>query len=80
MTTNSLDTENKIVYINTKVAGEPAEILKRLKERHIVQDNTDAICQGLFALWEHVMQRDALQRDLELKQRELELKDQIAGR
>lgn len=63
--------EENTAYINTKISGEPAKILQKLEERHLVQDNTDAICQALISLWERVIQRDMMQRELDLREREL---------
>jgi hypothetical protein len=46
------------VRINTAIKGEPAEILIELKKRGIVTSNSDAVIQGLLALYEKVVQRD----------------------
>lgn len=46
------------VRINTKISGQPAEILLELKRRGLVTSNTDAIIQALMALYENVVDRD----------------------
>jgi hypothetical protein len=46
------------VRINTKISGQPAEILLELKRRGLVTSNTDAIIQALMALYEKVVDRD----------------------
>ena len=66
-----------VVYINTKISGEPAVIIQKLKERGLAQDNTDCISQALIALWERVIQRDSLEKELELKQQEIALKHEL---
>lgn len=49
---------NTMVRVNTTVSGEPARILLELKARGIVLSNTDALKQGLIALYEKVLERD----------------------
>jgi hypothetical protein len=54
-----MGSKNKLsVRINTVINGEPAEILLELKKRGIILSNTDAVIQGLLALYEKVVQRD----------------------
>jgi len=47
-----------MVRLNTDVRGEPAAVLLELKNRGLVRDNTDAITQGLLALYDRVLERD----------------------
>lgn len=56
------------VRINTEVVGEPAVILMELKSRGLVRDNTDAVTQGLMALYEKVLKRDLARMRLRLEQ------------
>ena len=56
------------VRINTEVVGEPAMILLELKSRGLVRDNTDAVTQGLMALYEKVLKRDLARMKLRLEQ------------
>lgn len=46
------------IRINTEVRGEPASVLLELKRRGLVRDNTEAVTQGLLALYEKVLERD----------------------
>jgi hypothetical protein len=47
------------VRINGALRHEPARVLLELKRRGIARSNMDAIAQGLLALWEKTLDRDA---------------------
>lgn len=46
------------IRINTSISEQPAQILLELKRRGLVTSNTDAVIQGLLALYEKVVARD----------------------
>lgn len=46
------------VRINCCIDGEAARILLDMKKRGIVKSNREAVVQGLFSLYEKVMERD----------------------
>ena len=52
------------VHVNCEVQGEPAKVLLQLKDRGLVLSNTDAISQGLLALYDRVIERDLKQKKL----------------
>lgn len=54
--------------INTRIDGEPAKILRKLKEKGKSRDYTDRICQAIFALNDVVMARETRQKELELEE------------
>ncbi|MDG6995544.1 MAG: hypothetical protein JRN52_06460 [Nitrososphaerota archaeon] len=54
--------------ININLTGEPAKILRELKERGLVQNNVDSVAQGLLALHEKVIRRDLASLRLGLQQ------------
>ena len=48
------------VRINGVIRNEPAWVLLEVKKRGIARSNTDAIGQGLLALWDRVLERDIM--------------------
>lgn len=52
------------IHVNCEVQGEPARVLLELKDRGLVLSNTDAISQGLLALFDRVIERDLKQMKL----------------
>jgi len=47
------------VRVNGLIRDEPARILVEIKRRGLCRSNMDAIAQGLLALWERTLERDA---------------------
>ena len=59
----------KRIRINTSISGIYAEILNEVKNRGIARSNTDAVCQGLLALRDKILESDlAIARLKQLKE------------
>lgn len=53
------------LYIKCSISGEPARILLELKQRGLVNSNKDAVNQGLYALYNNILERDLKQLKLD---------------
>lgn len=60
--------KNTRVHVNCELQGEPARILLELKGRGLALSNTDAIAQGLLALYDRVIERDLRKMRLGLQE------------
>ncbi len=53
-----MDTGEERLYVKCVLSGEPALIVRELKERGIVKSVREAVVQGLLLLYEKTAERD----------------------
>jgi len=48
----------EVIHVRCSIKGEPAQLLRELKERGIVSSVRGAVVQGILALYEETLERD----------------------
>ncbi len=57
------------IYVRCTLSGEPARIVRELKERGVVASVREAVVHGILTYYEKVLQRDLDQARLRASQR-----------
>jgi hypothetical protein len=55
---NDRENSQQVVHIRCSIKGEPAELLRELKERGVVSSVREAVVHGILAFYERTIERD----------------------